>query len=304
QANYAAANTYLDALAQHRHAQGLPATSIAWGLWEQPHGMAATLTTTDLARLARTGITPLTTTEALTHFDTVLGSNPALAVPARFDTAALRALGDPGRMAPVLRGLVPLRVPPAPAGRPAASAPAGGDNTPPWVRTLSGTAEADRPRTVRELVRARVTEVLGRPANRPVPTDRGLMDLGFDSLTAVDLRNRIGADTGLRLPTTVLFDHPTVDALAAHVHGELADRLPGATAELLTRIAELEAAVNGTGTPLDEEARERVTARLSSVLARLSPDPHGTGPATTTAQVEHASDDELFELIDGQLGLD
>ncbi|MFD7909101.1 beta-ketoacyl reductase, partial [Kitasatospora sp. NPDC059747] len=70
QANYAAANTYLDALAQHRHAQGLPATSIAWGLWEQPHGMAATLTTTDLARLARTGITPLTTTEALTHFDT------------------------------------------------------------------------------------------------------------------------------------------------------------------------------------------------------------------------------------------
>ncbi|MEU8517937.1 phosphopantetheine-binding protein, partial [Kitasatospora sp. NPDC048722] len=265
---------------------------------------AATLTTTDLARLARTGITPLTTTEALTHFDTVLGSNRALAVPARFDTAALRALGDPGRMAPVLRGLVPLPVPLAPAGRPAASAPAAGDRTPPWVRTLSGTTEADRPRTVRELVRARVTEVLGRPANRPVPTDRGLMDLGFDSLTAVDLRNRIGADTGLRLPTTVLFDHPTVDALAAHVHGELADRLPGATAELLIRIAELEAAVDGTGTPLDEEARERVTARLSSVLARLSPDPHGAGPATTTAQVEHASDDELFELIDGQLGLD
>ncbi len=157
-----------------------------------------------------------------------------------------------------------------------------------------------------DLVRAVVAEILGHPPNRPVPADRGLLDLGFDSLTAVELRNRLGAETGLRLPTTLLFDRPTATALATHLHGELTDRLPGGAASTLARIDELETAFDGAA--LGAEARERITVRLASLQARLAvsgdtpstaPD---TGTITATPQLDQASDDELFRLIDGQLG--
>ncbi|WNI26192.1 SDR family NAD(P)-dependent oxidoreductase [Streptomyces sp. ITFR-16] len=307
QANYAAANTYVDALAQHRRALGLPALSLAWGLWEQPGGMGGALGGADLARIARTGIAPLTADEGLALFDSALASGLATAVPARLDTSALRRLGDPDRVPPLLRSLVGL-----PARRPSAATGAGGgpavdtDGDAPWVRKLAEAAEAERPRIVLDLVRAVVAEILGHPPNRPVPADRGLLDLGFDSLTAVELRNRLGAETGLRLPTTLLFDRPTATSLAGHLHGELTDRLPGGAASALARIDELEAAFDGSA--LGVEARERITARLASLQARLAAagdTPSGTTDTdtiTATPQLDQASDDELFRLIDGQLG--
>ncbi|WP_406099110.1 SDR family NAD(P)-dependent oxidoreductase [Streptomyces sp. NBC_01013] len=306
QANYAAANTYVDALAQHRQALGLPALSLAWGLWEQPGGMGGALSGADLARIARTGIAPLTAEEGLALFDAALASGLATAVPARLDTSALRRLGDPDRVPPLLRSLVGL-----PAGRPAVTSGTGGgsvvaaDGDAPWVRKLAEAAETERPRIVLDLVRAVVAEILGHPPNRPVPADRGLLDLGFDSLTAVELRNRLGAETGLRLPTTLLFDRPTATALATHLHGELTDRLPGGAASALARIDELEAAFDGAA--LGAEARDRITTRLASLQARLTaardtPAVATDTDTTATPHLDQASDDELFQLIDGQLG--
>ncbi|MGW2477245.1 SDR family NAD(P)-dependent oxidoreductase, partial [Streptomyces sp. NPDC001665] len=296
QANYAAANTYLDALAHHRHALGLPAASLAWGLWEQSGGLGDALGTADLARIARTGIAPLTTEEGLDLFDAALASGAPGLVPARLDTSALRRVGDPDRVPPLLRSLVGL-----PERRPVTVSGADGDA--PWVRKLAEAAEEERPRLVLDLVRAAVAETLGHPPNRPVPADRGLLDLGFDSLTAVELRNRLGAETGLRLPTTLLFDRPTATALAAHLHAELTDRLPGGPASALARIDELEAAFDGAA--LDAEARDRIAARLASLQARLTAAGEPSGATTgipATPQLDQASDDELFQLIDGQLG--
>ncbi|MFF4012944.1 KR domain-containing protein, partial [Streptomyces sp. NPDC001717] len=306
QANYAAANTYLDALAQHRHALGLPATSLAWGLWDTgtDTGMGGHLSTADLARIARTGIAPLTTTEGLRLFDAALAGGLPVVVPARVDTASLRRAADPARIPALLRDLAPR-----PEPRPAAPRTAGGatpsgvaDVTPPWVRTLAAANAADRARIALDLVRATVADVLGIPPNRPVPVDRGLLDLGFDSLTAVELRNRIGAETGLRLPTTLLFDQPTVSALAPHLLHELAPRLPGGAATALARIDELEAAFDQGD--LSPEAHERIADRLAAVLARLRPGGAAAadGDTTTTALLDQVSDDELFELIDGSLG--
>ncbi|WP_405861122.1 SDR family NAD(P)-dependent oxidoreductase [Streptomyces sp. NBC_00090] len=304
QANYAAANTYVDALAQHRHALGLPATSLAWGLWDTETGMGGHLSASDVARIARTGIAPLTVDEGLRLFDAALLSGVPLVVPARVDTAALRRAVDPAGIPALLRGLVP---PPAPGPASNATRPAGGvrgaaaDGPPPWVRKLAEASAADRPRIALDLVRATVAEVLGHPPNHPVPVDRGLLDLGFDSLTAVELRNRLGAETGLRLPTTVLFDRPTASALATHLLGELAPRLPGGAAATLARIEELETSF-ADGDGLSAEARERIADRLTAVLARLRPEAGASDDTHTTALLDRASDDELFRLIDGGLG--
>ncbi|MFF6888798.1 SDR family NAD(P)-dependent oxidoreductase [Streptomyces sp. NPDC012421] len=317
QANYAAANASLDALAQYRRAQGLPAVSLAWGLWDTEAGMGGALGAADLARIARTGIAPLSTEEGLRLFDAALRAGLAIAVPARIDTAALRRTGDPARLPALLHGLVPRPGTSRPrAGQGTATAAgAAGDGTPPWLRKLAEAGAADRQRTALDLVRATVADVLGHPPHHPVPVDRGLLDLGFDSLTAVELRNRLGAETGLRLPTTLLFDHPTAGTLAAHLLAELAPQLPGGAAEALARIAELEASFGADGTGsgpdgLSPEARERVADRLAAVLARLSPDrvttTAGTGPApgetSATALLDEATDDELFRLIDGGTG--
>ncbi|MDJ1138585.1 acyl carrier protein, partial [Streptomyces iconiensis] len=259
----------------------------------QPHGMTAQLTTTDLTRITRTGITPLTTHEALHLFDTALHTTRPVVVPARLDTGALRALGSQDRVPPLFRGLV-RGLPSAPAK------PADGQTGAlPWVRELAEASEADRPRLTLQLVRATVAEVLGHPPNQLVPTDRGLLDLGLDSLTAVELRNRLGAQTGLRLPTTLLFDHPTAAALAAHLQAELGASMPGGVANALARLDELEALF--AQAPPDEGARDRITARLTSVLSRLAPGQKGSATATTGIQVEEASDDELFDLIDGHV---
>ncbi|WP_448322359.1 acyl carrier protein, partial [Streptomyces sp. CO7] len=223
--------------------------------------------------------------------------------PARLDLTALRGTTDPERVPPLLRGLVR---PPARRAAPRADGPAARDegSTPPWARKLAEAAPDDRPRLVLDLVRATIAEVLGHAPNRPVPADRGLLDLGFDSLTAVELRNRLGAETGLRLPTTLLFDQPTAGALATHLLDELTDLLPGGAATVLARIGDLEAAFT-QDTALGTEARERAVARLTAVLERMTAGGAAGGPADAAPEaprLDQVSDDELFDLIDGQLG--
>ncbi|WP_143662800.1 type I polyketide synthase, partial [Streptomyces sp. CB03238] len=209
QANYAAANVFLDALAEYRHALGLPATSIAWGLWAEHGGMAAALGEADVKRLNRSGVAPLTTQDGLALFDAALAGDRTAVVAARIDTAALRAHGS-GPVPAVLRGLVRT-----PARRTASV----GDTT--LTQRLLALPKSAQVETVRELVATEVAAVLGRTALTTADADQSFGDLGFDSLTVVELRHRLAAATGLRLPAAVAFDYPTVPALATHIRDEL-----------------------------------------------------------------------------------
>ncbi|NJP64725.1 type I polyketide synthase [Streptomyces spiramenti] len=213
QANYAAANAYLDALAERRTAAGLPAQSLAWGLWEQRSEMTGTLDGTGLGRMTRGGVAALADTQGLALFDAALHLDDAVLVPLRLDTARLRAGTGSGVVPPLLRGLVR-------GARPAAAADAAQVAS---VRDrLASLGAGERGERIEELVRAHVAEVLGHSGPEAIDPEQAFKDLGFDSLTAVDLRNRLNAATGLRLPATLVFDHPTPAATAAHVARRLA----------------------------------------------------------------------------------
>ncbi|MEV4559595.1 type I polyketide synthase [Kitasatospora sp. NPDC049285] len=208
QASYAAANTYLDALAAHRRAIGLPAQSLAWGQWAEASGITGHLTATDHARLARFGIRPIGSAEGMELFDAAAEFDVAAVVPAPLDLAALA-----GRPVPtLLRGLV------RPARRAAGAGPAADAGLARRLAALPDSAE--RRAEVLRLVRAEVAAVLGGDAET-VGAARAFTSLGLDSLTAVELRNRLTAATGLRLSATLVFDHPNPGALADHLLAEL-----------------------------------------------------------------------------------
>ncbi|XNM96390.1 SDR family NAD(P)-dependent oxidoreductase [Streptomyces sp. Inha503] len=204
QGGYAAANAALDALMQRRHAQGLPGTSIAWGLWEDRSAMTGHLASRDLARISRVGLRPLSTGEGLALFDAALASGRPALIPARVHPPAN------GETPPLLRELVsraPKRALAARAGKP---------------KRFAGLDATERLRAVVDLVRTHVATTLGHDSAGEIATDRAFKDLGFDSLTAVELRNRLNTATTLRLPATAVFDYPTVTALAEHISAQFA----------------------------------------------------------------------------------
>ncbi|WP_330333041.1 type I polyketide synthase [Streptomyces sp. NBC_00536] len=213
QANYAAANVFLDALAQHRRAQGLAATSLAWGLWAESGGMAGALDADDVSRLGRGGVSALSAPEGVALFDAASASGQALFVPVKLDLAALRAQAGSGMLPPLLSGLVRT-----PTRRAARGGSASGGT---FARKLAALAVDQRSGAVLELVRAQVAAVLGFAGPEAVDPARSFSEVGFDSLTAVELRNRLGAATGVRLPATLVFDYPTSAVLADFLHGEL-----------------------------------------------------------------------------------
>jgi pimaricinolide synthase PimS1 len=208
QGNYAAANAFLDALAQRRRAAGLPGRSLAWGAWAGDAGMAAHLSDADHRRLAAAGLPSLDPAQGLALFDAALAEDEPAVLPMRVDLAALRGR-RPGVPA-LLRGLVPAR--PSSGGPAPASA---------LAERLGGLDPADRARALEDLVRAEAGLVLGYAATDTVDVRSAFKDLGFDSLTAVELRNRLDAATGLRLPATLVFDYPTPEALATHLDRQL-----------------------------------------------------------------------------------
>ncbi|PYC66969.1 3-ketoacyl-ACP reductase, partial [Micromonospora arborensis] len=203
QGNYAAANATLDALAAHRRAAGLSAVSIGWGLWAGAGGMGDRLDATTLRRIARSGLPALDVADSLALFDAALTASAATVLPLRPDPAALRARAD---LPALLRDLVPATPRPA---RPSATAPAE-----PWA----GPAGPDRQRALLRLVRTHAAAVLGHDGPEAVDPDRPFSEAGFDSLAAVELRNRIGAATGATPAATVVFDYPTPRALAEHLN--------------------------------------------------------------------------------------
>ncbi|MGC4806092.1 SDR family NAD(P)-dependent oxidoreductase [Micromonospora sp. DT233] len=205
QANYAAANTFLDSLARHRHHLGLPATSMAWGLWAEGSGMTGHLDPGHLARLRRAGLAPMPEPEALALLDAALASGLPTVVPAVLETASLRRLAAAGTLPPLLSELVPTPV------RRAATAVAPGAAS--WIGEMAALPADRRDEVMVALVRAQVAAVLGHDRPETIDPERAFKELGFDSLTAVELRNRLNASTGTRLPATAIFDYPTITAL-------------------------------------------------------------------------------------------
>ncbi|MDT0542805.1 type I polyketide synthase [Streptomyces lonegramiae] len=209
QANYAAANTFLDALASHRHARGLAARSLAWGLWEQRSTMSGAMSERDLARVSRGGISALSVEDGLALFDAALAADEPVLVPMALDLAAVRGAGS--AVPAALRALVRT---------PARRAARVGANTGLRER-LHTMSEAERDKALLELVLRHVGAVLGHAPGSAVADDRPFSELGFDSLTAVELRNQLATATGVRLPATLVFDYPTPAALAAHLRSQL-----------------------------------------------------------------------------------
>ncbi|SEQ90890.1 Acyl transferase domain-containing protein [Streptomyces sp. yr375] len=216
QANYAAANAFLDALAERRRAEGLAGVAVAWGLWERASGMTGHLDAGDRARMRRSGMSPLTDAEGLAMFDAALRADRALVVAVRPDAGAARASDT---VHPLLRQLVGG---PARRAVAAAAGPAGAESGGQGLRgRLAALPVAERGRQLLDLVRDQAAFVLGHETSAAIDPDQAFKPLGFDSLTAVELRNRLNAATGLRLPATLIFDHPSPTVLSEHLLREL-----------------------------------------------------------------------------------
>ncbi|MFF7234186.1 KR domain-containing protein [Streptomyces sioyaensis] len=217
QANYAAANAFLDALAHHRHTHNLPAQSLAWGLWNTHHGMATQLTQTDLNRTNNGPLLPLTTTQNLTLFDTALTTHHPTLLPIRTNPHHTHTH-------PLLHTLHP----PTPT-RPTAHATTTTNTHPEALSPLAGLDAAERERALLDLVRTHVAEVLHHDSASAIDGRRAFTEIGFDSLSAVELRNRLNKATSLRLPATLVFDYPTPAALAEYLGDKLFGSAPATT---------------------------------------------------------------------------
>ena len=319
QANYAAANAFLDALATRRRSLGLPATSIAWGLWAIDGGMGSGLSAADLARLSRVGGS-LSADQALDLLDAALKQvtdGAPLLVASRWEPSDLRG-GVPG----ALRGLV--RTPRRPGG-PARSAAANlpgrqspADAGPRFGTGIGAASSADTAQasgglasrlaaldpagvrqTVLDLVRTHVAAALAHGSPAEIEVDRPFIELGLDSLTSVELRNRLGAATGLRLPATLVFNTPTVAGVTDYLIRELAPAPPEPDRVLSEALERISADLDHA----DAGQRDRVEAVLRSALSRLREvnGEAGLVPGFGDDALGSASDEEIFRFIDNRI---
>ncbi|MEU0505492.1 type I polyketide synthase [Nocardia sp. NPDC005998] len=279
QGNYAAGNAYLDALARHRNRLGLPATALAWGLWEQASGMAAHLRDADLRRMSRGGIVPMGSTQGLRLFDQALTLGAAAVVPARLDVAALR--DEAGTVPAVLRGLVRTSARRAVA--------VGGVDELSLREQLFGVEPEQRLVLVGGLVSGAVAAVLGH-AQTDIGAGRAFKELGLDSLAAIELRNRLTELTGVALPTTLAFDYPTVEHLTDYLAREL-DAGESPRASVFDTMDALESALPDVLS--DESRRKEAAVRLRQLLD-LCKEP---GTPADDVDLDAATDDELFALV-------
>ncbi|GAB3740444.1 hypothetical protein GCM10027598_70200 [Amycolatopsis oliviviridis] len=276
QGNYAAANAFLDAFAQYRRGLGLPATTVAWGAWAGA-GMAADATAAE--RLRRDGVSPMDADRALDALWRAVGQDDPFAVIADIDWARFAdGLPRPNRLLLDLPHVRQLH--------------GDGEKTESLLDRLIAAGAADRQAILVRFVTESAATVLGHTPDS-VRAERAFKDLGFDSLTAVELRNRLATATGLRLPATLVFDHPTAEALADHLRATLLPDEDGGRPDPFTELDRLEAAMAAAG----DEVRAGVTTRLNGLLARWS------GTPVATSDVWAADRDELLDLIDNELGV-
>jgi acyl carrier protein len=303
QGNYAAANAYLDALAAYRRAHGLSATSLAWGLWADA-GMAGELDEGSVARWARTGIAAIPTDLGLELYDRAQDADDVLLVPVRIDQGALRAHARAGTLPALLRALVRT------SARPGTAAALS------LVQRLAEVPAAERHKVALELVRTQVAGVLGHASAAAIEPDRAFKDLGFDSLAAVELRNRLTRASGVRLPSTLVFNYPTSATVAGllltKVGGPEPDGRATGDQELRTIESMLASIADDRDRLLELEPRLRsLSDQLRSVLDGANGHSDGANGHSDGAyevsddgpdDLYAASDDEVFELIDKELG--
>jgi acyl carrier protein len=328
QANYSAANAGLDGLASYRRANGLPAVSLAWGLWDLDSAMTTGLADTDRGRMGRHGVEALSADEGLALFDAALAvaalegtapadAGPASAGAARTDagkasagatrtdagTAGAMAVGFDPVLVPirldlaVLRGADPDAVPALLRGFTRASSRQAADEAGiPLRDRLSSLPEPERHRSLLDLVRTQIATVLGHGAPDAIKPDLSFNELGFDSLTAVEFRNRLSKTTGLRLPATLVFDYPNADALARFVEKEL---FPGAE----TKGASAEDRVRGilTSIPLD---RLRDAGLLDTLLGLADIGTEPQEPTSEKASIDAMDADSLIAMALNGAGYD
>ncbi|MFI5621773.1 SDR family NAD(P)-dependent oxidoreductase, partial [Streptomyces sp. NPDC051567] len=291
QANYAAGNTFLDALAQHRQALGLPATSLAWGLWAQASTISGQLEEADLRRLARLGLLPLSSADAMDLFDAAPGTGEAVLAVTRLAVDALRKQGD--RLLPLLRELAPAGPRRTVAG---AGAGPGAQGGPSLAERLGALPEEERLALLTDLVRAQVAAVLGHSDHTTIDADRAFQELGFDSLTAVELRNQLNTATGLRLPSTLVFDYPNPTTLATHLRRQITVEEVSVAAPVLSDLDKLKSAIQAAAS--DRDAFDQITGRLRELLDIADTAGGARADEAENQDLDAASDEELFALLD------
>jgi acyl carrier protein len=292
QGNYGAANAFLDGLMARRRADGLPGVSMAWGLWEQDGGMTADLSRADQARMSRAGVLPLGSAEGMRLFDAALRMPTAMAVPIKLDLRALRADAAAGSaMRPLLRGLLNLR---------RKTSRAASDDNGRLAARLAGLAPQEQEALLLDMVRTQVAIVLGHTGPATVAAEKAFKDAGFDSLTSVELRNRLREATGLTLMPTVVFDYPTPLALARHLHGEV-ETTDAALSLVNSKIEHIESLI--TGMPYNDAKEAGVMLRLQRLLAKFNALGEQTENSTVADRLESASADEVLDFINDELGI-
>ncbi|WP_205024103.1 SDR family NAD(P)-dependent oxidoreductase, partial [Streptomyces sp. HB132] len=290
QGNYAPANAYLDALAQYRRSQGLKATSVAWGSWAQ--GGMAELTAVNEVRL-RHGVPLLSPESAVSALEAALEHDDTTVVIADIDWDRFTHAYTATRSSHLLDEI--------PEARSVLEAAGTADPTTPLPDVLARLAPQERDRQLMSTVRTHVAAVLGHESADAVGLRRQFLELGLDSVTAVELRNRLNTATGLRLPTTVVFDHPTVADLVRHLGAELFDGTEGSGTPGAAELDSLEnlVAAMSDGDP----SRAQIGGRLRSLLRSVSGTAQQETAAVESEELEAASNDEIFEFIEKEFGI-
>jgi acyl carrier protein len=292
QGNYAAANAFLDGLAQNRRGRGLPAVSVAWGRW----GGGGLSQASELVRrrLGRGPLPEMDPVLAVRALGEVLAGGDSVVAVMDVDWAQFASVPGADQV-PFLRDLPDVRRHARDQGTSAGGSPEVGE----LRQRLAGLPAAERERVLAGLVRAEAAAVLGYTSPEAIEPDRAFRDLGFDSLTAVELRNRLTAATGLPLPATLIFDYPTPAALAEYLLAAgLQDTPP--PVPLLAELDKLGSLMSAA--TQDDRTRQEVTDRLQELLSRWTSTGSQADSQSAAQKIQSATDDEIFEFIHKELG--
>jgi hypothetical protein len=262
-------------------------------MWAQASGMTDALGEDARARMRRLGVDALATEEGLKLLDAACNAEEALMVPMRLNGGALRGQAAAGLLPAVLRDLVPRT-----------SEQVIGDEPESLALRLASAPASEREDIVLELVRSEVAVVLGHRSSRAIESQRAFSEIGFDSLTAIELRNRLTAATGVRLATTLVFDHPTPLAVARHLLEKAGDGGSLAVAPLHAELDKVQTLLSGLG---DNRERDRVANRLRALLAGLNGEQQDENAherengQAVAEKIQSASAAEVMEFIDQEL---
>ncbi|MDV3266698.1 type I polyketide synthase, partial [Mycobacterium avium] len=292
QGNYAAGNSFLDGLAAHRRAHGLPAISLGWGLWDQASAMTGGLGAADLARFGRDGIVAMSSQEALELMDTALIVDEPFLLPAHIDLAALRVKFDGGTLPPMFVDLIN-----APTRRQVDDSLAAAKSKSALLQRLEGLPEDEQQAVLLDLVRSNIATVLGSSSPEAIHPDRAFQELGFDSLTAVEMRNRLKAATGLALSPTLIFDYPNSAALAGYMYRELVGTSGQPAAAAAPGEAEIQRVVGSI--PVKRLRQAGVLELLLALANESTGAAQSATPAVTTEK--DIADMDLDDLVNAAL---